>query len=73
MILHTIMPLEYIFNKDSSEYNKSDYVDIEYMNEKIQAIELSNGNYIINRLLSSNPSAFLNPNLMPGRIIKRTY
>jgi hypothetical protein len=30
---------------------KNNYVDIEYMNEKIQAIELSDGNYIINRLL----------------------
>ncbi len=70
MILYTIMPSEYIFNRDNEEYHKNNYVDIEYMNEKIQAIELSDGNYIINRLLSSNPSAFLNPGLMPGRVIK---
>ena len=71
MILYSIIPADIVFEGfDSDKKNSMRFVELEYMGEKIQAIPLSNGEYIIERILSTSPKVYLNPSLKPGNIIK---
>lgn len=71
MILYSIIPAEFVINGFGSNWNSNlRFVELEYMGERIQAIPLSNGEYIIERILSTSPKAYLNPALQPGKIIK---
>ncbi len=70
MILYTIMPPDIVFGGFGFYMNNLGFVELEYMGEKIQAIPLSNGEYKIERILSTSPKAYLNPALQPGNIIK---
>ncbi|HHV98562.1 MAG TPA: hypothetical protein GXX36_03155 [Clostridiaceae bacterium] len=71
MILYSIIPADIVFDGfDSNKKNDMRLIELEYMGEKIQAIPASNGEYIIARLLSTSPKAYLNPALQPGNVIK---
>ena len=70
MILYSIIPADVVFDGFDSSKNNMRFVELEYMGEKIQAIPESNGEYIIARLLSTSPKAYLNPALQPGNVIK---
>lgn len=71
MILYSIIPADIVFNGYNQE-KKEDikYVELEYQGEKIQAIPVSNSEYIITRLISTSPKAYLRPGLQPGTVIK---
>lgn len=71
MILYSIVPMEFVFGNFNNETENSNYVELEYLGEKIVAIPLSNNRYKIDRIISTSPKAYLNPNLIPGTIIKR--
>jgi len=71
VILYSIIPADIVFDGfDSEKKSSMKFVELEYMGEKIQAIPVSNGEYIIARLLSTSPKAYLNPALQPGNVIK---
>ena len=69
MILYTIVPLEVIFMNEDKD-NRNTYIEIDYMGVKIQAIPLSGNQYMINRIISTSPRAYLDPKLKPGSIVK---
>lgn len=81
MILYTIMPLHAVFgdgyNNFGGAYN-NEYAgypgkctEINYLGEKVMVYPLENNRYVINRIFSTSPKAYLNPKLQPGRIINR--
>ena len=55
----------------SNQIKENEYVELEYLGEKIIAIPLSNNRYKIDRIISTSPKAYLNPNLAPGTIIEQ--
>ncbi|AUG57917.1 YlzJ-like family protein [Acetivibrio saccincola] len=71
MILYSIVPVEFVFGNFGNQVNEKRYVELEYLGEKIIAIPLSNNKYKIDRVISTSPKAYLNPNLTPGTIIEQ--
>lgn len=69
MIIHSIIPLEVIFN-ESDKCTAAKYMEMEYLGEKVQVASLQNNEYRIERILSTSPKAYLNPKLQPGTIIQ---
>ena len=69
MILYSIIPDEIIF---AGLFNgaESTWAEMDYMGEKVLVEPLENNQYRIQRLISTSPGAFLNPQLQPGNIIK---
>lgn len=72
MILYTIVPPEVIFRYDEPKETK-DYMEIEYLGEKVVVMPLSNNSFKIDRVISTSPKAYLNPRLMPGEIISGVF
>jgi len=73
MILYSIVPPEIVFgNFDWCENQKQNYIEVDYCGEKVVVMPLSNNRYMISRVISTSPKAFLNPKLMPGNIITGT-
>lgn len=73
MILYTIMPMGVIFGDSlsiSEGRRETDVLEMEYLGEKVQVAPLTNNEFVITRLISSSPQAFLNPNLQPGVVLK---
>lgn len=69
MILYSIIPLEIVFgNTDGS--SGINYKEAEYLGEKVLVSKLENDDYMITRLLSTNPKSFLNQKLQPGIVVK---
>ena len=71
MILYSIIPIDIVFSKNGP-YEGKDMVEMEYMGQKIQASPLTDNQYVIVRLISTSPKAFLNPALQPGTVIRST-
>jgi hypothetical protein len=71
MILYTIVPYNVIFGFGSEIY--SQIFEIEYLGEKVQVYSLKDNEYIINRVVSTSPKAFLKPELQPGTVIKAGF
>ncbi|MFS8500723.1 MAG: YlzJ-like family protein [Caldicoprobacter sp.] len=69
MILHTIVPIQYIFS-DYTAQTRSTPRLIEWNNVKLEVLPAGEGKYQINRILSTNPFDYLNPRLQPGIIIQ---
>ena len=69
-MLYTIMPEEVIFKEAYSD-EKQKYEEIEYNGKKVIAKILENGDYVIERLISTDVSDYVNENLMPGNIISK--
>lgn len=68
MIFHSIVPLEIVFEANSSK-EQSDYMELVYKGEKIVASSMGGNRYKIARLISTSPKAYLDPGLQPGTII----
>jgi len=65
MILYSIVPPEIVFgNFDWCENQKQNYIEVDYCGEKVVVMPLSNNRYMISRVISTSPKAFLNPKLM---------
>lgn len=69
MIMYSIIPNEIIFNnsKSNDDFN---FIEIDYLGEKVQVSALTNNRYVISRVISTSPRSFLNPKLQPGCIIE---
>ncbi len=72
MILYSIIPIESVFSKMDTNIS-NDIIEIEYEGEKVEVFLLSNNTYIVNRVISTSLKAYLNPKLMPGRIIEGNF
>ena len=75
-MLYSVMPMEVVFgNYYGNEEKKSDsqnlikYMEILYLGERVEVSMLSSNRYVINRLISTSPKAYLDPRLKPGMVI----
>jgi len=71
VILYSIIPADVVFGnyfgKNADEYSLK---EILYEGEKVEVIPMSNNTYKVNRIISTEPKAYLNPKLMPGSVIE---
>lgn len=72
MMLYSIVPLEIIFGEYNKDLESTDSIELSYLGEKVEVSPLTNDQYVIRRLISTSPKAFLNPMLQPGSILKKT-
>ncbi len=70
MILYSIIPAEEVFKENTEVKEASLTQEIDYMGEKVIVSSLSNNSYEVRRLISTNPSAYLNPRFAPGAVIE---
>jgi hypothetical protein len=72
MILYTIYDPDIIFNYESPYNNEANtkYSEIYVDGIMVQAVQLNNNDYCINRIISTNPMDYLNPKLQPGSIVQ---
>ncbi len=69
-MLYSIVPPELVMgNMADRSTDAPVYVEIEYMGERVQAMPLEDRGYVINRIISTSPKAYLNPGLQPGTVI----
>lgn len=68
MIYYSIIPMDFIMKQPPEKY--PDTVEINYKGEIVQAIPMGNNKYMITRLISTSPKAYLNPIYQPGNVIK---
>ena len=74
MILYSIIPAEVVFKdfdkmSEDSMQKENQKIEMEYLGEKMQVTQLSNNQFVIDRLISTSPKAFLNPRLLPGTVL----
>lgn len=67
--MHSIIPNEIIFGGIYGSVD-SNYLEMEYLGERVQVMPVSNSQYAIQRVISTSPKAYLNPKLQPGEIIR---
>lgn len=65
-MIHTVMPMEVIFPPQESV---SQLKEMPYSGVNLLVEQLPNGRSRIERIISSNPRDFLNPQLQPGSVI----
>lgn len=71
MILHSIVPGEVVFGYNGS--SATNFLEMEYMGEKVVVSQTGDGKYVICRLISTSPKAYLDPRLQPGVVIERSF
>ncbi len=68
MILYSIVPAELVFR--GNNYLEEDKLREAYYNgERIIVAQMSDRQYEIRKLLSTNPRSFLNPAFQPGNTV----
>lgn len=70
MILYTVMPDELIFGNRPEDNKNGNLKEVDYMGEKVQVMQTGGNRYVINRLISTSPKAYLNPKLQPGAVVE---
>lgn len=66
-MLYTIVPMDIVLQDEQKRnYN---YVEKTINGQLIQLNKNSNNKYSVARIISTNPNAFLNPELQPGSCI----
>ena len=68
MILHTIVPMEVIFENNNNQ--DIQYKEMDYLGQKVQVVQYEN-KLVLNRLYSTDPKQYLNPNFELGKFIKK--
>lgn len=72
MFLYTIFPPEFIFDEDDCEHQSKQAVEVEIQRNGMSFLvsPADGGQMKINRLISTNPRDYLNPDWQPGSIMK---
>lgn len=66
-MIYSIIPLDQLlFNPE--DY-KQERMEVNINGEQVVILKNSNNTYTIERLISTNPKAYLNPELAPGTVI----
>lgn len=68
MIIHSIMPIEQIFDGFDTEQSDIEEVTVNGLIMQVQSINSRQARIV--RLMSSNPQDYLNPAYAPGQIIQ---
>jgi hypothetical protein len=66
-MLYTIIPYEVIFEKRDDI--PTNYIELKMGNKQLVVAKLSNGNYLIQRMYSTNPFDYLDAKYSPGSMI----
>ncbi|ADD02437.1 YlzJ-like family protein [Thermoanaerobacter sp. CM-CNRG TB177] len=66
-MLYTIIPYEVIFEKRDDI--PTNYIELKMGNKQLVVAKLSNGNYLIQSMYSTNPFDYLDTKYTPGSII----
>jgi hypothetical protein len=69
MILYSVVPSEIVFH-GMNDAETIKYIEAGYRGERVQVMQAAGNCYTIMRLLSTNPSAFLDPELQPGKLVQ---
>jgi hypothetical protein len=70
VILYTIIPDEFIFENRQEDIASTNLKEVDYMGERVQVMQTEGNRYVISRLISTSPKAYLNPKLQPGAIVE---
>lgn len=70
MILYTIIPDELIFENKQEDIGSTNLKEVDYLGERVQVMQTEGNRYVISRLISTSPKAYLNPKLQPGAIVE---
>lgn len=70
MIIHSIVPLENIYESDTHDVHNE---IIDYGQIKLEVRSLENKNYEVLRIISTNPQDYLKADLQPGSMLKAHY
>lgn len=65
MILYSVIPPEVVFSNPEEEGKRRTF-EIIYRGERVEVTRIDGNRYIITRLLSTSPRAFLDPGFTPG-------
>lgn len=68
MILYSIIPSEVVFSNPEKTFVEK--VILDWLGEKVEVLPIGENKFVINRVLSTSPKAFLNPGLQPGTVIE---
>jgi YlzJ-like protein len=68
MILYTMMPQELIYPQDEQQASNMKFVDINGVSLAVS--QASDGEYTIERIMSTNPQHYLDGRYSPGQKIK---
>jgi len=76
MILYSIIPAEIVFGdyfrqEQNDGTKRSESKEFFYLGERVEVSPLTEDQYVIRRLISTSPKAFLDPRFKPGTIIAR--
>jgi len=71
-MIYSVISQDIIF-ADSERDRNIQFEEIYYKGSLLQVYYNENKNYIIERILSTNPYDYLNDELQPGNIIKISY
>lgn len=69
MILYSIIPAEMVFEGFEGDDRQIGFIEMEYRGEKVLTSALGGNRYVISRLISTSPKAYLDPAFQPGTII----
>lgn len=71
MLLYTIIPMEYIFGEDEETNANSQSQEFELVKNGVTFLvqPMEGGRGKINRVISSDPQDYLNPDWQPGSIM----
>lgn len=69
MIIYSVIPPEVIFG-EPDDIGNTKSLKMNYLGESVEVLPTMQGGFVISRLLSTSPKAYLNPNLQPGMEIK---
>jgi hypothetical protein len=64
------MPFETVFSGYYSNA-KDVLMEMDYLGEKVEVALAGDSRYVIRRLISTSPKAYLDPRLQPGSVISK--
>ncbi|MGE4282208.1 MAG: YlzJ-like family protein [Clostridia bacterium] len=68
MLIYSIIPNEVIFSNQDDQYEKTQ--NITYKGQTLEVTQLAANQYRVNRIISTNIKAYLDPQLQPGTILE---
>lgn len=69
MIIYSIIPSEIIFSVNGGN-SKENFIEVDYKGERVFVSKHKDNEYVIERIISTSPMAFLDPETQPGTKIK---
>lgn len=69
LVIYSIVPPEVIFSANK-ENGRENFLEMNYKGERVFVSKHHGNEYTIERIISTSPMAYLDPEIQPGTIIK---